>query len=202
MPAVHNLLPAWKTLEVNSYRALHITSLCCITTFLRFFSLLLSIQFFHSLFYPTQSYQHLHFRDIQLFFLGFLHELSISSSSSDLFWFVLNGMVYEGFYNFSKVCLQFFSFLNVVFPNLFYDNITFRHLFIIIKCPAELNFDCKILIRSMPYTFVTGWLSRGDIFYTWPKPTPSCMCSEANNNALSKLSYILTQYYYIKFVWL
>ena len=26
-----------------------------------------------------------------------------------------NNTVYEGFYNFSKVCLQFFSFLNVVF---------------------------------------------------------------------------------------
>ena len=32
--------------------------------------------------------------------------------------------VCEGFYNFSKVCLQFFSFLNVVFFRLFYD-ITF-----------------------------------------------------------------------------
>ena len=71
--------------------------------------------------------------------------------------------VYEGFYNFSKVCLQFLSFLNVVFFRLFY-NITFRHLFIIIKCPAELNFDCKILIRSVPSTFVTGLLSRGYIF--------------------------------------
>ena len=72
--------------------------------------------------------------------------------------------LYEGFYNFSKVCLQFFSFLNVVFFRLFYDNITFQHLFIIIKCPAELNFDCKILIRSMPSTFVTELLSRGYVF--------------------------------------
>ena len=69
--------------------------------------------------------------------------------------------VCEGFYNFSKVCLQFFSFLNVVFFRLFYDNITFQHLFIIIKCPAELNFDCKILIRSVPSTFVTELLLRG-----------------------------------------
>ena len=46
-------------------------------------------------------------------------------------------------------------FLNVVFFRLFYDNITFRHLFIIMKCPAELNFDCKILIRSVPSTGVT-----------------------------------------------
>ena len=95
----------------------------------------------------------------------------------------------EGFYNFSKVCLQFFSFLNVVFFRLFYDNITFQHLFIIIKCPAELNFDCKILIRSMPSTFVTELLLRGYVFLTFPKPTPSCMCSETNNNALSNLSY-------------
>ena len=47
--------------------------------------------------------------------------------------------IYEGFYNFSKVCLQFFSFLNVVFSRLFYDNITFRHLFIIIKCPLNVQ---------------------------------------------------------------
>ena len=26
------------------------------------------------------------------------------------------------------------------------------------------------------------------IFFTWPKPTPSCNRSETNNNALSKLS--------------
>ena len=97
--------------------------------------------------------------------------------------------VYEGFYNFSKVCLQFFSFLNVVFFRLFYDNITFQHLFIIIKCPAELNFDCKILIRSVPSTFVTELLLRGYVFLTFPKPTPSCMRSETNNNALSNLSY-------------
>ena len=70
---------------------------------------------------------------------------------------------YEGFYHFSKVCLQFFSFLKVVFSRLFYDNITFRHLFIIIKCP-ELNFDCKILIRSVPSTFVTELVSRGYVF--------------------------------------
>ena len=63
---------------------------------------------------------------------------------------------YEGFYNFSHFCLQFFSFLNDFFFRLFYENITFRHLFIIIKCPAELNFDCKILIRSVPSTGVTG----------------------------------------------
>ena len=97
--------------------------------------------------------------------------------------------VYEGFYNFSKVCLKFFSFLNVVFFRLFYDNITFQHLFIIIKCPAELNFDCKILIRSVPSTFVTELLLRGYVFLTFPKPTPSCMRSETNNNALSNLSY-------------
>ena len=72
--------------------------------------------------------------------------------------------IYEGFYNFGKVCLQFFSFLNVVFFSLFYDNITFQHLFIIIKCPAELNFDCKILIRSVPSTFVTELLLRGYVF--------------------------------------
>ena len=71
---------------------------------------------------------------------------------------------------------------------LWYYNIS--TLFIIIKCPAELNLDGKILIRSVPSTGVTGWLSRGDIFYTWPKPTPSCMRAEANNNALSKLSCI------------
>ena len=97
--------------------------------------------------------------------------------------------VYEGFYNFNKVCLQFFIFLNVIFSRLFYDNITFRHPFIIIKCPAELNFDCKVLIRSVPSTFVTGLLSRSYVFETWPKPTPSCMRSETNNNALSNLSY-------------
>ena len=79
---------------------------------------------------------------------------------------------YEGFYNFSKVCLQFFRFLNVVFSRLFYDNITFQHLFIIIKCPAELNFDCMILIRSVPSTFVTELLLRGYVFLTFPKPTP------------------------------
>ena len=73
-------------------------------------------------------------------------------------------LVCEGFYNFSKVCLQFVSFLNVVFFRLFYDNITFQHLFIIIKCPAELNFDCKILIRSVPSTFVTELLLRGYVF--------------------------------------
>ena len=44
------------------------------------------------------------------------------------------------------------------------DNITFQHLFIIIKCPAELNFDCKILIRSVPSTFVTELLLRGYVF--------------------------------------
>ena len=87
-------------------------------------------------------------------------------------------ILYEGFYNFSKVCLQFFSFLNVVFFRLFYDNITFQHLFIIIKSPAELNFDCKILIRSVPSTFVTELLLRGYVFLTFPKPTPSCMRSE------------------------
>ena len=89
---------------------------------------------------------------------------------------------YEGFYNFSKVCLQFFSFLNVVFSRLFYDNITFQHLFIIIKCPTELNFDCKILIRSVPSTFVTELLLRGYVFLT-------SFFSETNNNALSNLSY-------------
>ena len=73
-------------------------------------------------------------------------------------------IVHEGFYNFSKVCLQFVIYLNVVFFRLFYDNITFQHLFIIIKCPAELNFDCKILIRSVPSTFVTELLLRGYIF--------------------------------------
>ena len=108
-------------------------------------------------------------------------------------WFryshIPNSRTYEGFYNFSKVCLQFFSFLNVVFSRLFYDNITFQHLFIIIKCPAELNFDCKILIRSMPSTFVTELLLRGYVFLTFPKPTPSCMRSETNNKALSNLSY-------------
>ena len=57
-----------------------------------------------------------------------------------------------------------FSFLNVVFFHLFYDNITFQHLFIIIKCPAELNFDCKILIMSVLSTFVTELLLRGYIF--------------------------------------
>ena len=72
-------------------------------------------------------------------------------------------LLYEGFYNFSKVCLQFFSFSNVVFFRLFNNNITFQHLFIIIKCPAELNFDCKILIRSVPSTFVTELLLRGYI---------------------------------------
>ena len=101
----------------------------------------------------------------------------------------MHAHTYEGFYNFSKVCLQFFSFLNVVFSRLFYDNITFQHLFIIIKCPAELNFDCKILIRSVPSTFVTELLLRGYVFLTFPKPTPSCMRSETNNNALSNLSY-------------
>ena len=64
-------------------------------------------------------------------------------------------IIYEGFYNFSKVCFQFFSFFNVFF-RLFYDNITFRHIFIIIKCPAEHNFDCKILIRSVSSTGVMG----------------------------------------------
>ena len=73
-------------------------------------------------------------------------------------------VLYEGFYNFSKVCLQFFSFLNFVLFRLFYDNITFQHLFIIIKCPAELNFDCKILVRSVPSTFVTELLLRGYVF--------------------------------------
>ena len=97
-------------------------------------------------------------------------------------------LIYEGFYNFSKVCLQFFSFLNIVFSRLFYDNITFQHLFIIIKCPAELNFDCKILIRSVPSTFVMELLLRGYVFLTFPKPTPSCIRSETNNNALSKLT--------------
>ena len=72
--------------------------------------------------------------------------------------------IYEGFYNFSKVCLQFFSFLNIVSFRLFYVKIKFRHLFIIIKCPAELNFDCTILIRSVPSTFVSGLLSRGYVF--------------------------------------
>ena len=57
-----------------------------------------------------------------------------------------------------------FNFSNVVFSRLFYDNITSRHLFIIIKCPAELNFDCKILIRSVASTFVMGLLSRGYVF--------------------------------------
>ena len=66
--------------------------------------------------------------------------------------------------NFSKVCLQFFSFFH-----LFYDNITFRHLFNIIKCPAELNCDCKILIRSVPSTFITGLLSRGYVFGPNPR---------------------------------
>ena len=77
---------------------------------------------------------------------------------------ILAPSLYEGFYNFTKVCLQFLSFLNVVFFRLFYDNITFQHLFIIIKCPAELNFDCKILIRSVPSTFVTELLLRGYVF--------------------------------------
>ena len=87
----------------------------------------------------------------------------------------------------AKVCLQFFSFFKSrFFSHLFYDNI---NTFIIIKCPAELNFDCKILIWSVPSTFVTGLLSRGYVFYTWPKPTPSRMRSETNNNALSNLSY-------------
>ena len=62
-----------------------------------------------------------------------------------------------------------FNFSNVVFFRLFYDNITFQHLFIIIKCPAELNFDCKILIRSVPSTFVTELLLRGYVFLTFPK---------------------------------
>ena len=74
----------------------------------------------------------------------------------DLFDLFLVLIFTVGFDNFSKVCLQFVSFLNVVFSRLFYNNITFRHLFIIIKCPAELNLDCKILIRSVPPTFVTG----------------------------------------------
>ena len=30
---------------------------------------------------------------------------------------------------------------------------------------------------------------RGYVFLTFPKPTPSCMRSETNNNALSNLSY-------------
>ena len=46
-------------------------------------------------------------------------------------------------------CVYIFCF------RLFYDNITFRHLFIISKCPAELNFYCMILIRSVPSTDVT-----------------------------------------------
>ena len=90
-----------------------------------------------------------------------LKRLNIPATHSPLFHQVC---VYEGFYNLSKVCLQFFSFLNVFFSRLFYDNITFQHLFIIIKSPAELNFDCKILIRSVPSTFVTELLLRGYIF--------------------------------------
>ena len=57
-----------------------------------------------------------------------------------------------------------FNFFNVVFSRLFYENITFRHMFIIIKCPAELNLYCKILIRSVLSTFVTELLSRGYVF--------------------------------------
>ena len=57
-----------------------------------------------------------------------------------------------------------FAFNFSVFSRLFYDNIRFQHLFIIIKCPAELNFDCKILIRSVPSTFVTELLLRGYAF--------------------------------------
>ena len=45
-----------------------------------------------------------------------------------------------------------FNFFNIFFSRLFYVNITFRHLFIIIKCPAELICDCMILIRSVPST--------------------------------------------------
>ena len=113
---------------------------------------------------------------------------TIADAMDCVFWEAIS-QIYEGFYNFSKVCLQFFSFLNVVFSRLFYDNITFQHLFIIIKCPAELNFDCKILIRSVPSTFVTELLLLGYVILTFPKPTPSCIRSETNNNALSNLSY-------------
>ena len=82
-------------------------------------------------------------------------------SSLPLLFLLIVIFILEGFFNFSHFCLQFFSFLNVVFFRLFYDNnITFRQIFVIIKCPAELNFDCKILIRSVPSTGVTGWLSR------------------------------------------
>ena len=45
--------------------------------------------------------------------------------------------------------------LNVVFSVYLNVNITFQHLFIIIKCPAELIFYCMMLIRSMPSTGVT-----------------------------------------------
>ena len=54
----------------------------------------------------------------------------------------------------SIISARFFSFLNVVFLKIFYDNITNRHLFIIIKCPAEVNFYCNILIRSVSSTGV------------------------------------------------
>ena len=64
----------------------------------------------------------------------------------------------------SIISARFAFNFSVFFFHLFYDNITFRHLFIIIKCPAELNFDCKILIRSVPSTGVTRLLSQGDIF--------------------------------------
>ena len=54
---------------------------------------------------------------------------------------------------------------------------------------SRTEFDYKILIRSMPSTFVTELLSRGYVFLTFLKPMPSCMRSETNNNALSNLSY-------------
>ena len=122
-------------------------------------------------------------RYLSILFLNILTLLACTHSSDNLFHTLMvlcenENFLTEGFYTFSKVCLQFFSFLNVFFSRLFYDNITFQHLFIIIKCPAELNFDCKILIRSVPSTFVTELLLRGYVFLTFPKPTPSAFAQK------------------------
>ena len=61
-------------------------------------------------------------------------------------------LLYAGSY---VVVLKLLAMYPFIIIRLFYVNITFRHLFIKIKCPAELNFDCMILIRSGPSTGVT-----------------------------------------------
>ena len=48
-----------------------------------------------------------------------------------------------------------FSVFKCRFSHLFYDNITFRHLLIIIICPDELNFDYMLLIRFVLSTGLT-----------------------------------------------